>query len=445
MSVLVFVLAVVAVITLEPFTFRVPTVVEITYWASGFDVVANVILFVPAGFLFALTRAATAHDATSAAARRETLRRAAWLAAFASTAIEITQVFEPTRYPSPLDIVANVAGGVLGAWLHTRAARRLDAGTALVGRLALELPLMGLVYIMLPLLTLAALTAGAAPAVLGSHIPLPRAWGLLALALFGGTILGHVQRRHFGPGRMLTPRQVALVAAGWFGIGALPAVATAPIAFAAGAVVAAIAAWAHGAAPDGISPINRRFEGETLARAVPWLVAYLALVPLTDAAAPASLHGKLDLLRRVESLTGFTILGYVLAEAWGRFEMRYRWTAWRVAAVAILAIALAEVLRRMSVPSVTVIPLLAAHVVAAAYGGWIYHLQRAHIRELVAARRASAAPSTARVATGHAGPARGGSSRRVYPFPGTERVRAAPRATTRAPDARSGGAIRRLT
>jgi hypothetical protein len=38
----------------------------------------------------------------------------------------------------------------------------------------------------------------------------------------------------------------------------------------------------------------------------------------------------------------------------------------------------------------------AAHAAAAAYGGWIYHLQRAHVRALVAARR----PRNAQAAAG---------------------------------------------
>jgi hypothetical protein len=407
----------------------------------------NVVLFVPAGFLFALTRSAAEGDAASRPAQRRTLLWTGTLGVLVSAAIEIVQQFEPTRFSSPTDVATNAAGALLGAWLHGRAARRLEADSPLVGRLALELPLVGLLYLMLPLLTLAALTVRGGHAVAGwpAMAPAPREWGLFALALFGGTILGHVQRRHLAPSRALTARQAALVAAGWFVVGALPALATAPGALVGGALIAAIAAWAHGRTDEGVSPINRRFELQTLGRAVSWLAAYLALVPLTDPPAAPAFIGAIDVLRRVESIAGLTIFGYVLAEAWGRHEMRYRVVGWRVLVVALLAAASAEVLRRVAVPTLPSVPSLLAHGLAAAYGGWIYHLQRAHVRALIVARRAAAGPApTARPTPSVAGtPGGSGAPARVYAFPTPGPVRAVPRATSPAPDARSGAAIRR--
>ena len=385
-AVLGFVLCVIGVITLEPFVFRVPPRVAIMLWDdyNWLDPFANVVLFVPLGFLYALARSAT-RPATPDA-RRRTVRAATLLGLVASSSIEITQIFEPTRYSSPLDVATNTLGAFLGAWLFCRAARGLGADSPLVRRLALELPLMGLVYLLVPLCSLAALTVGGGAAIPGALLPLPRGWGLVTLALFGGTLLGHVQRRHLGPARTLSARQTAVVAAGWFAVGALPALATAPLAFLAGAATAALAAWAFGATGDDAAPINRRFEMEALGRAVPWLAAYLLLGPLTEpTAAPVPL-GKLDVLHAVESLAGFTVLGYVLAEAWGRLELRYRYTAWRVGLVALAAAAVNEALRRAALPSVSAVPSIAAHVLAAAYGGWMYHLQRAHVRALVGAR-----------------------------------------------------------
>jgi glycopeptide antibiotics resistance protein len=389
--VLCYVLGVIGVITLEPFTFHVPAHVTLMFWDdyNWLDPFANVVLFVPPGFLYALTRSAT----RTRDARWRTIRAATVLGFLASASVEITQVFEPSRYPSPVDVATNALGATLGAWLFTRASRRLGADSPLVERLGLELPLMGLVYVLVPLLSLAALTVEGGAVLPGAHVPLPRGWGIVVLALFGGALLGHVQRNHFGPSRALSARQTALAAAGWFAVGALPALATAPRVFIAGAVTAALAAWAYGKPGDHAAPSNRRFETEALSRSVPWLAAYLLLVPLTEPLTRPARLGKLDVLHAVESLAAFTVLGYVLAEAWGRLELRYRYTAWRVGLVAAAAAVASEGLRRMAPPTLGGVPSVALHVLAAAYGGWMYHLQRAHVRALVASRTVRREPA----------------------------------------------------
>jgi hypothetical protein len=395
-AVLAYVGCVVLVITLEPFAFAVPAAVHPHYWASDgpwggwFDVVMNVAMFLPLGFLAALARSARGD-----AGGRGVAAWAAAAGAAASAAIELAQCFEPDRVPSPTDVAANAAGAWAGAWLCVRASAHLRADTPLVGRLALELPVTGLVYVTLPLLTLAGLTAG------GGHAA--RALGLVALAAFGGVLVGTVQRRHLGPTGATRARTAAGVSALWFAAGAFPAVLTARSAYVAGVAVAAGAAWLLGrGATTGVRGIERRFETEALARGAPWLAAYLALVFLGDA---AESWGKAAILRTLEHVAGFTVLGYLLAEAWGRREWRYRRSAWRIAAAGSgTAAALAVAAWAAGQPGAGAAGV-AVRALAAAYGGWIYHLQRAHVRALVAARRpvraraaAAAAPATARVA-----------------------------------------------
>ena len=72
------------------------------------------------------------------------------LGAAISGTIEILQLFSPMRYSSLMDVVANTTGAAIGAWLFARLARRLNDDTA-VRSFALELPLMGLVYQLIPL------------------------------------------------------------------------------------------------------------------------------------------------------------------------------------------------------------------------------------------------------------------------------------------------------
>jgi VanZ family protein len=381
-AVLAFVTAVVGAITLQPFRFAWPEHVVVMLWAGWFDALANVALFVPLGFVFALTRAARRPGGPGGG----TLARALIGGALASLAIEVAQLFEPGRFPSPVDVATNALGALLGAWVHARAARRLGADTPLVGRLALELPVMGLVYVTLPLCTLAAVSTAAtdAPAIAGVS---PRAVALALLAVFGGSLLGTVQRRQLGPALTLGPAGAGLVAAGWFLVGALPAAATAPRALALGTALAAGVAWDVGRRATWPPSAERRFEAEALALAAPFFAGYLLLLPVGDPPLGPDASTRLGIMRQVETLAAFTVGGYLLAEAGGRRQLRYRHTAWLVGlAGAAAAATLAGVRAWHGVESASALAI-AMHAVAAAYGGWLYHLQRAHVKALVDARK----------------------------------------------------------
>src|SRR5690606_23479456 len=159
---------------------------------------------------------------------------------------------------------------------------------------------------------------------------------LLCLGLFGASVLGAVQRRHFGPSGLFSPHGMALAATGWFVVAAFPALRTAAGEVALVAVLVAIFTWhragggeRRGSAPAGDDGRERRFEQDALLRAAPFLGAYLLLLPLTEASA-AELERHL-VVRLVETMTAFTLLGYVVAEALGRRELALRQAVWRVA------------------------------------------------------------------------------------------------------------------
>jgi len=77
------------------------------YW-TGFDVVSNVLGYMPLGFLLTLSALRTGH-----------MRWAVWLAVPVSAALSLTmetlQVYLPDRVPSNLDWVLNILGAALGA------------------------------------------------------------------------------------------------------------------------------------------------------------------------------------------------------------------------------------------------------------------------------------------------------------------------------------------
>ena len=147
---LLYFLGVIGVITLAPFRFSMPKDVHVLASGDWFDIVANILLFVPLGFLFPLTR--PGDDEPSAT-------RVLLLGFLLSAAIETTQLFERERFSSVIDVITNGMGAALGTLVLRSTMRRIRSNARLVGRLSLEIPLMGLIYLLVPLLLVASLSA----------------------------------------------------------------------------------------------------------------------------------------------------------------------------------------------------------------------------------------------------------------------------------------------
>jgi len=378
MALLAYVALITTVVTLLPFEFTLPTEPRVMLSGGLFDIVANVGLFVPLGFLYAVAR------------QDQAIRpaRVFFIALLASSAIESVQLFEATRFASLSDVLANGSGAYLGAVLQRSLARRIAMDARTVGRLSLELPLMALVYLLVPLLWLDGL-AGATSAV-----PL---WPLLALGLFGASLLSAAQRYHFGPNHLLSRKLMVAAACGWFLLGAFPGLAPrASIVLLL--MIAAIAAfvWVRSEDRSGARSINRRFESRALSEAAPFYAAYLVLLVAPVAGLSASSWrgalgfeamrgdwGTTPVLHVVEAVAAFTLLGYMLAEFRGRREARFRDGVTHVAAWCGGAALVAEVLEGFRQDGGASAVRWALLVVGALYGAWLYHLQRAHVRRLL--------------------------------------------------------------
>lgn len=369
-ALLLYVTVVTLVITLTPFQFAVPVRWRVTVddW-TVLDLVANVLLFVPGGFLLALGEG-------EGEGRRGAWRRALAAGAMLSLAIECAQLFLPARYASPWDVLMNAAGAALGGALPSWLRRWVDPA-ALAGRLALHLPLVGLVYLLVPLAWLRALAAGAGVA---------RLWPLLALGLCGGSLLGAVQRRYLGPAGVASPGGMAAVAAGWFAVAAGPAIVAAPVVVLSGVLLVALFTWHRADAP--VPEVEeRRFEADALLRAAPFLAAYLLLLPLTALDAGTRLEREY-VMGLVEVAAAFTVLGFMTAEAMGRRERPFG-EAWPRVALVATAAALAELVLRQGGLALggMALPRAGGGVAAALYGGWLYHLQRDQVRLLAGRAR----------------------------------------------------------
>jgi VanZ family protein len=373
-----YLLLVTAVIALAPFRFARPLEARLSWLVDPGDVVANVLLFVPLGFLFRLAARAPAqkgHWPTIGAAL------------LASAALETLQLFLPGRFPSPVDVGANTLGAWLGSRLHGRIAAYL--GARLVRGLALELPLLNVVYLLVPLLWLDGFAAGhdARRLVLS---PL--------LGLVGALVLAAVWRHRLAERGVLSPERLAWLAAGWYVVGAAPGLIRRPLLVLGGAVLVAVVARLEAARPTPLVP-ERRFELPTLRRVWPVLVGYLIVsalwpLPWTPGAWRAGwgiadlsdMPGVVPMLRALEYLAAFTLLGYTVAEARGRREERPGQRLARLAVACFVATAALESLRGFHpAHGASVLVFLFTGAVGM-YGGLLYQMQLAVVRETTAAR-----------------------------------------------------------
>ena len=377
-ALLAYVAVITVVVTLLPFQFAVPTQPRVILAGDLFDLVANVALFVPLGFLYSVAR----QDANVSP------RRIFFVALAASAAIESVQLFEVTRFASLSDIVANGTGAFAGALVQRRLSRRIAMDARTAGRLSLELPLMGLVYLLIPLLWLDGLAG------VDSAMPI---WPLLSLGLFGASLLAAVQRHHFGPNRLLSRRMMAGTACAWFLLGAFPGLAPrASIVLLV--MLAAVGAfvWARSTDRGAARSLDRRFESKALAEAAPFYAAYLVLLVAPVAGYGAtSWRGSLafeltragwgagTVLHVIETVAAFTLLGYMLAEFRGRREARFRHGAVHIAVSGAVIALVAEVLEGFRADGGASALRWIILVIAALYGSWVYHLQRAHVRRLL--------------------------------------------------------------
>lgn len=371
-----------AVITLAPFRFELRPAHGLTTIWSWSDLVMNVLMFVPFGFVFQLTRPRGA-----AADWRHVLLLGAGL----SGAIETAQLFSPDRFSSAIDVATNTAGALLGAALFARVSRYVESDDT-VQSLALELPLMGLVYLLVPLAWLLGL---------GSDGDERRVL-LLLLALVAGAILGTVHGAYVAPASGRRPaRWLLAFPMAWVLVSVVPGARGAwDIVMASLGVALAAAIWRDEAmqrAPD-ISP--RRFELPTVRLLLPVVAGYLALSslwPLTDA--DLTWRGTLALMppgveiaqpivyRALEHLAAFTLVGYIGAEFHGRDSRRMREVLPRVLGFTISASALLEVARGFHEAYGASALLFLLTQVAAVFGAYVYVLQRAHVRALVKRRQ----------------------------------------------------------
>jgi len=372
-------LGVILVITLAPFHFRMPSHVALDLDTHPFDVVANVFLFLPLGFLFPLVLPAE---------REPSPIEVLGLGMLLSASIETVQIFEPGRFPSLVDVTTNATGAMLGAIAVRYVTRRVRINARHVGRFSLEIPLVGLIYLVLPLLLALSMRAARDPLYLLAVTP---------VVFIAARLLSSLQRYHFGPSQFLTDVEAGFVSGAWILLGTFPVLVSQRVAGAALVIAAGAATWLQ-STHRKTATAERRFEAEALVTVRPLVITLILCVvflPLASGFGPWQLRlsltgfrGDLDsqMLELLVPVAMLTVLGYLLAEARGRRELSFGAAVPRIAVeCAIVALAI-EIVRGIQPATGASVAQFVVTLAAGVLGAGIYHSQRQHIRWIIAHR-----------------------------------------------------------
>ncbi len=332
-ALMIYMCIVVVLISLVPFEFRIPESFHLTWSTNLADLVTNVLLFIPVGFLGRLTRRKGADFFCL---------QVIAIGLLLSFAVESAQVFIPGRYPQVTDVLTNGFGAWLGAISFAMLKKNLKERQPFK-LLALELPLMNLVYLLIPLMWLNGLATGRE----GSRL-----WLMLMLGLMGGGVLASIYKSRFQQVLEHSFFKLSLFAMGWFFIAAIPAVINFPKQILFFGSLIGIFVQILARIPRREKNEERRFELPVLKRLLPFYAVYLLLLaawpttlPLEDWQYSINFNELafndriVFIFRFIEYVGAFTLLGYMIAEMRGRknesFEKTMGWAFFISAASAI--------------------------------------------------------------------------------------------------------------
>jgi len=409
-AVLGYLIAMVAIITLSPFRFALTPQHGFIYEWTEPDILLNIVLFVPLGFIFQLSRPkGVPMD----------LWQALLFGAAFSTTIETVQIFEASRYSSLMDVASNTLGCGLGAVIHgllthwgnggnkaippnppfakggtARIISGIRAGVYpptenLLPTLMLELPLMGLAYLVVPLAWSTGFASG------NNSL---RGWLALPLAAMVGNILGAVHAAYFAVPRGFGRLLLYLACLLWVLIALIPIGIHQPEIVIVGIIVALGSAWLRSQLTE--RRLNRgddrRFEWLTLHQILPLFAAFIILSSLWPfdfsalkwrgmiALLPGDVIAeRIHVFLALENVNAFLLLGYILAELQGRNIDDFRHLAFRAMACSGGISLLIEAFRGMIPRQGASLLLFGFSVAASVFGVWLYQLQRDHIRALL--------------------------------------------------------------
>ncbi len=311
-ALLVYMIMIVFLITLIPFQFEFPKKFSVTIAGPLYDIVTNILFFVPIGFLLRLSQTP---------GRDSGCILALILGIAVSATVETCQLFIPGRYSTITDVVTNGLGAWMGGLIASSIRKRINAAdTHLV--FALELPLMTLVYLTVPLMWLNSLATGHEGG---------RVWLLLLLGIFGSGVIASVYANRLKKDEGLKPAGLPMFVTGWFLFASIPAMVYFPLRVLLFGLVIAAFAQIGARLSRGTPDNERRFELPTLKKLLPIYAVYLILVYVWPTTIPLNAWGlsvdfkhlrfyerDIFIFRFVEVIAAFTLFGYIIAEMLGR-------------------------------------------------------------------------------------------------------------------------------
>ena len=375
-ALLIYMCIVVVLITLVPFEFRIPARFHITWSISLPHFVTNIFLFIPIGFLFRLTRR-----------KRQNFLNFHTLtfSLLFSLAIESTQAFIPDRCTMVFDVIGNSLGALLGGMIYTflRDQLKEEQTSRLI---ALELPLMGLVYFLIPLMWLNGL---------GIWEEFDRLWLLLLLGIIGAGVICSIYINRFKHLGIIGYTKLSVFTVCWFILGSLPQLIRYPLKIAFFGITVGVVVQIFARLANERNDQDKRFEIPTIKKLLPIYLIYLLLLatwPTTLSSSGYQLsiifeelssHKQIVLMSRfIEFVAAFALLGYMVAEMRGRknesIEKTLTWT-FVIAGGSALFVEMAR-----SYPALYNINALSIIIVISAslYGAVIYRLQLAAIKRI---------------------------------------------------------------
>ena len=191
--------AVTVFLTLMPFRFSVNfSDVKWGIWSDAEDIAINIFLFIPLGFLFYLSRFKPIGKFAV---------NALIFGLVFSSFIEITQLFLPKRYTTFCDVLMNGIGAWIGGLSIYYLQRFLtQIKTINLRLLPIELPLVNIVYLLVPLVWINSISIGN----FGE-----RFWFSLIPVSIGAYVIGEIYRREFANAGLKQFAVLLMICLGW--------------------------------------------------------------------------------------------------------------------------------------------------------------------------------------------------------------------------------------
>ena len=306
---LAYVLTVIFWTTLMPFDFRPGSPQIVLVMPDLFDLVGNIIMFLPVGFFVGWR---------SRAGIRRSLLEATLIGLLASGSIETAQMWLPSRFTGPSDLLTNILGSVLGCLVYAGISRFSERRIS--GGLLLDLPMVVFLYLLTPLMWLAAVTA----IIFGGYLI-----KALVLALASAWIIAAVW--HYRLAGQMPAWVLAVLWLLWLGVALMPLVFLNDYLYFGGLGALLLTAISRGLYLRMAQRTERRFEAATLFWVWPCFALYLLALPFPDGlprswnadlafslGLPFDRLGRWQALALLEHIAAFAVLGFLLGQTRGR-------------------------------------------------------------------------------------------------------------------------------